>query len=131
MGDVRNMSDYNSLRTGPAPSPRARKDAVYARTAADDEAGTACRDQVRRALELLGTPARAAVYADARRSGLDADRPGLLRLLADIRRGGLRRLVVRDLTRLARSAALLETILRELRAGGVELLTAEGAERHA
>jgi len=33
--------------------------------------------------------------------------------------------VVRDLTRLARSAALLETILRELRAAGVDLLTVE------
>jgi DNA invertase Pin-like site-specific DNA recombinase len=104
---------------------------VYARTAADDEAGTACRGQVRGALEVLGTPARAAVYSDPGRSGLDADRPGLRRLLADVRRGDLRRVVVRDLTRLARSAALLETILRELRAAGVELLTVEGAERHA
>jgi DNA invertase Pin-like site-specific DNA recombinase len=121
------MSDSNGLRTRPAPRPRARKDAVYARTAADDEAGTACRDQVRRALEVLGTPASAAVYEDARRSGLDADRPALRRLLAHVRRGGLHRVVVRDLTRLARSAALL----RELRAAGVELLTVEGAERHA
>jgi DNA invertase Pin-like site-specific DNA recombinase len=125
------MSDSNGLRTRLAPRRRARKDAVYARTAADDEAGTACRDQVRRALELLGTPARAAVYGDPARSGLDADRPGLRRLLAHVRRGGLRRVVVRDLTRLARGAALLETILRELRAAGVELLTVEGAERHA
>jgi len=128
---VRNISEYNSLLTCQALGRRAGKDAVYARTAADDEAGTAYRDQVRRALELLGTPARAAVYADARRSGLDADRPALRRLLADVRRGGLRRVVVRDLTRLARSAALLDTILGELRAAGVELLTVEGAERHA
>ncbi len=106
-------------------------DAVYARTAADDEAGTACRDQVRRALDLVEFPSRAAVYADPAKSGLDADRPGLRRLLADARRGGLRRVVVRDLARLARSAALLDTILGALRAGGVELLTVEGAERHA
>ncbi len=125
------MSDCNSLRTRRAPRRRAKKDAVYARTAADDEAGTACRDQMRRALELLGTPARAAVYADPGNSGLDADRPALRRLLAHVRRGGLRRVVVRDLTRLARSARLLETILRELRAAGVELLTVEGPERHA
>lgn len=72
-----------------------------------------------------------AVYADAGRSGLDAGRPALRRLLADARRGGLRRAVVRDLARLARSAALLDTILRELRAAGVELLTVEGAGRHA
>ncbi|GAB4256426.1 MAG: hypothetical protein Kow00129_16970 [Thermoleophilia bacterium] len=36
-----------------------------------------------------------------------------------------------DLPHLARSAALLEMILRELRATGVELLTVKGAERHA
>lgn len=106
-------------------------DAVYARTAADDEAGTACRDQVRRALDLVEFPGRAAVYADPEKSGLEADRPGLRRLLADARRGGLRRVVVRDLPRLARSAALLETILGALRAAGVELLTLEEAERHA
>ncbi|MCL6507172.1 MAG: recombinase family protein [Bryobacteraceae bacterium] len=115
----------------PAHRRRARKDAVYARTAADDEAGTACRDQVRRVLEVLGTPARTAVYGVPGRSGLDADRPALRRLLADVRQGGLRRVVVRDLARLARSAALLVMILRELRAAGVELLTVEGAERHA
>jgi DNA invertase Pin-like site-specific DNA recombinase len=106
-------------------------DAVYARTAADDAAGTACRDQVREALGLVEDAGKAAVYGDPERSGLDADRPGLRRLLADVRRGDLRRVVVRDLARLARSAALLETILCELRAAGVELLTVEGAGRHA
>jgi len=119
------MSDVNRLRTGPTRRPHAGTDAVYARSAADDEAGTACGDQVREALEFVGAPARAVVYAHAGRSGLDADRPALRRLLADIRRGRLRRVVVRDLTRLARSAALLQTILRELRAAGVDLLTVE------
>lgn len=131
MGDVRNMSGSSRLQTIRAPGPTARKDAIYARTAADDEAGTACRAQVRRALALVQPPGGAAVYADPATSGLDAGRPGLRRLLADVRRGSLRRVAVRDLTRLARSAALLETILRELRAAGVELLTVEGAERHA
>lgn len=131
MGDVRNMSDFSRLRTGPATRPQARTDAVYARTAADDEAGTACQGQVREALGLVKDPAGAVVYADVRRSGLDAHRPALRRLLTDARRGALRRVVVRDLARLARSAALLESILGELRAAGVELLTLEGAERHA
>ncbi|GAB4161402.1 MAG: hypothetical protein Fur0037_28030 [Planctomycetota bacterium] len=62
---------------------------------------------------------------------MDADRPALRRLLAHVRRGSLRRVIVRDLTRLARSAALLETILREFRYAGAEVLTVEGAERHA
>ncbi|MFN3485908.1 MAG: recombinase family protein [Planctomycetota bacterium] len=85
-------------------------------------AGTACGDQVRRALEL--PPARAAVYADPGTSGLDADRPGLRRLLADVRRRRLRRVIVHDFARLARSAGLLETILGELRAAHVELVIA-------
>lgn len=125
------MNDSSRLQTRRAPGPTARKDAVYARTAADDEAGTACRAQVRRAQELAEPPGSAAIYADPGRSGLDAARPALRLLLTDARRGALRRVVVRDLARLARSAALLETILRELRAAGVELLTVEGAERHA
>ncbi len=125
------MPKANGLRAKVAPLARAKLVAVYARTAADDEAGTACQAQVRDALELVSDPARAVVYADPRQSGLNADRPALRRLLADARRGGLRRVVVGDVARLARSAALLETILRELRAASVELLTVEGAEHHA
>lgn len=124
---MRNMGDFKRLRTGLARRPKAAADAVYARMAADDEAGTACQAQVRQALGLIEDPAGALVYADARRSGLYPDRPALRRLLADVRRGGVRRVVVRDLARLARSATLLESILRELRAAGVELLTAEGS----
>lgn len=122
------MSDFNRLQTRPPP---AWMDAVYARTATDDAAGTACRDQVREALGLVEDAGKAAVYADARGSGLDAERPALRRLLADVRRGRIRRVVVRDVARLARSATVLQTILRELRAAGVELLTVEGAGRHA
>jgi DNA invertase Pin-like site-specific DNA recombinase len=125
------MSDSNRLQTMRTPRPQAGREAVYARTATDDAGGTACRAQVREAMSVVEDPASAAIYSDARRSGLDANRPALRRLLADARRGGLRRLVVRDLARLARSAALLEPILGELRAADVELLTVEGAKRHA
>ncbi|MDR7576680.1 MAG: recombinase family protein, partial [Armatimonadota bacterium] len=92
-------------------------------------AGTACEAQGREAFGLVEDAGSMAVYADPGKSGLDADRPALRRLLADARRGGLRRVVVRDIARLARSATLLETILGALRAVGVELLTVEGAER--
>ena len=128
---MRNMGKFNRLRMTPAPEPPARTDAVYARTAADDAAGTACRGQVREALGLVKDAGSAAVYADARRSGRDADRPALRRLMADLRRGGLRRVVVRDLARLARSATLLQTILGELRAAGVELVTIGEGNRDA
>lgn len=125
------MPKANELRAHGAPLARAKLVAVYARTAADDHTGTACRTQVRETLRLVADCAAAAVYADPARSGLDAGRPGLRRLLTDVRRGGLRRVIVRDLARLARSAAHLGTILGKLRAAGVELLTLEGAERHA
>lgn len=125
------MSESNRLRTRPTREPQAKTDAVYARTAADDETGTACRTQVRETIRLVGDGAGAAVYADPGKSGLDAGRPGLRRLLADVRRGSLRRVVVRDLARLARSTTHLEEILGVLRASGVDLLTLEGAERHA
>ncbi|MCL6506857.1 MAG: recombinase family protein [Bryobacteraceae bacterium] len=118
------MGCSNRLRTKTAPRPRAGKNAVYARTAADDTAGTACRDQVHEALGLVEDARNAAVYTDARRSGLNANQPALLCLPADARRRGLRRAVVRDLARLARSAELLETTLGELRAARVELVTA-------
>jgi DNA invertase Pin-like site-specific DNA recombinase len=131
VGDVRNMNDSNRLRTGPTRGLWARTDAIYARSAVDDEAGTGCRAQVREALEFVGAPARVAVYTDPGASGLDANRPGLRRLLADIRLGDLRRVVVGDLARLARSAPLLETILEELRAADVELVTIGEWNRHA
>lgn len=97
--------------------------AVYARAAADDDAGTACRRQIVETLDHLEEPERVAVYLDAARSGLKGDRPGLQRLLGEARRGLLRRVVVRDVSRLARSATLLEAILAEFRAAGVELVT--------
>ena len=131
MGDVRKMSDFKMLRTRSASGPQVRKDAVYARTAADDDAGTGCRAQARGALRLVQDATGAAVYADARRSGLDADRPALRRLMADIRRGGLRCVVVRDLARLARNAAVLKTILDEFRAAGVEVVTTREGNRDA
>ena len=125
------MSEFDRLWTRPAQEPQAGREAVYARTAADDDAGTACRGQVREALGVVEDAGSAAVYVDARRSGLDADRPALRRLLVDVRRGQLRRVVIRDLSRLTRNAMLLETILGDFRAAGVELVTLEKAKQHA
>lgn len=116
------MRHHRWLRDGPTPGPGARTEAVYARTATDDDDGTACRGQVREVLETLGNPPVPTVYADPRKSGLDADRPALRHLLVEIRRGRLQRVAVRDVNRLARDATLLETILGKLRAADVELV---------
>ena len=119
----RNMDRINGLRQERAALVDGKVVSIYARSAADDDAETACQSQIRRALELVEAPAHAAVYADANTSGLDADRPALRRLLADVRRGGVRCVIVRDLARLARNVTLLETILGEFRAADVELVT--------
>jgi len=97
--------------------------AIYARSAADDDGGTACMRQVRAACEAASATSRMMVYADAGYSGVNGDRPGLRRLLGDAGRGKFDRLLVCDLSRLARSHSLLVTILNQLQAAGVEVVT--------
>ena len=100
--------------------------AIYARTAADDARGTGCRGQallVRRRAGLVADGVR--VYADAARSGLDPDRPQLRRLLEDARSGRVRRVLVSDLSRLARDASRLSAILEKLEAASAEVEAVE------
>ena len=125
------MNNDNRLRQIFPDRPEPGEVAIYARSAADDDAGTACQRQVCEALASLEEPAGAAIYTDARKSGLDADRPAIRRLLVDVRRGHLRRVVVRDLSRLARDVSILDTILTEFQAAGVELVTIKGGKTHA
>lgn len=125
---MRNMRNINGLERTLAKRPDV---AVYARSADDAAAGMACRGQVREALEAVGGRARVAIYADAGCSELDPGRPALRQLLADAQRGGLRRVVVRDFSRLARSALLLDSILKELGSAGVQISVLEGGKRDA
>lgn len=107
-------------KSGGSAAPRA---AIYARSAADDAAGRACARQVQRLRAALGAEVEPAVYADAARSGIDARRPGLNRLLDAVRRGEIDRVLVHDVARLGRSPALLGTVLAELRDAGVTVET--------
>ena len=125
------MLNDNELRKNSSDGPEPRKVAIYARSAADDDAGTACLLQIRDALASLQEPARPAIYTDAGQSGLDLDRPGLRCLLADLRRGGLRCVVVCDVSRLARNVSILDTILTEFQAAGVELVAIKGGKTYA
>jgi len=95
--------------------------AVYARSAADDDVGTACVRQVLAARKMVGAGPEVKVYMDARCSGMDGDRAGLRRLLEDACRGGFDRVLVRDLSRLSRDHRFLDAILDELRAAGVNV----------
>ncbi len=116
------MASVERVSIHPKPR-RGGTTAIYARSAADDDGGRACRRQVRAACEAASATSRAMVYADAGRSGMNGDRPGLRRLLGDAGRGMFDRVQVRDLARLARSCSLLVTILNQLRAAGVEVVT--------
>lgn len=100
-----------------------RRIAIYARTAADDDAGTACAQQVHELRASIAARAEPRIYADAACSGIDDERPGLRGLLGAARRGEIDRLLVRDLARLARSPALLASVLRELGDAGVTVET--------
>lgn len=124
------MSNDNSLRHVSSNRQETRQVAIYARSAADADVGTACQQQVREALISLEEPAGVVVYADPRKSGLDPHRPAIRRLLADVRRGRLRRVVVGDVSRLARNVSILNTILTEFQAAGVELVTTRGGQTH-
>lgn len=97
--------------------------AVYARSAVDDEAGSACRRQVQAAWKMVEPDTPMTDYVDAARSGMDASRPGLRCLLEDARQAKFHRLIVRDFSRLARDYSLLTGILGELQAAGVEVTT--------
>lgn len=73
----------------------------------------------------------AVVYADAAVSGNNRALPELRRLFEDARRGGVRRLIVRDLSRLARDPALLAETLATLDACGVVVETSERMPAYA
>ena len=103
--------------------------AVYARTATDGVAGLGCERQVRAARKVAGEDP--VVFADVARSGNDAKRPGLGRLLEVARAGQISRVLVRDATRLARNPDLLADVLQQLAAAGAVVETIEEAPANA
>jgi DNA invertase Pin-like site-specific DNA recombinase len=115
------MKRMETARKSASSTPR--RIAIYARTAADDDAGTACAQQVRELRASIAARAEPTIYADAAHSGVDAERPGLRRLLGAARQGEIDRVLVRDLARLARSPALLASVLGELGDAGVTVET--------
>ena len=100
--------------------------AIYARTAADDQVGTNCDQQAKAVCRGAGlAEGEVALYADAACSGLNVSRPQLRRLIDDARHGLVNRVLVSDLSRLARDATLLTNILKELKEVGTVVETIE------
>ena len=64
-----------------------------------------------------------AVYRDNGESGNTLDRPGMMALLDNIRAGDVKRVIVRDITRLARDYILLQKLIDLFVEYGVELVS--------
>lgn len=104
--------------------------AVYTRSATvSPESIETQRRTINDALEQAGFMKEAAIeyYSDDGASGLNIERPGLLRLLADVAKGKFQWLVVDEWFRLSRSEDLLG-ILDKLLAHNVACVTARELE---
>ncbi|MBI4511494.1 MAG: recombinase family protein [Deltaproteobacteria bacterium] len=97
--------------------------AVYVRTATVDQ--QAAERQRNEALAVIrqhvadGWAPLDPAYEDVGTSGLDANRPALSRLLADVQAGRIDRVVVTDVARLGRSPRLLWELAQRFGARGV------------
>ena len=65
------------------------------------------------------------VYADNGQSGLTLDRPAFNALKADIEAGRVGKLVIRDVSRLARDYMLTESFIERARKQGVEIISVQ------
>jgi DNA invertase Pin-like site-specific DNA recombinase len=65
-----------------------------------------------------------ATYCDWNESGATLDRPSMQKLLSDIRAGEVRRIIVKDLSRLARSLFHIHELIHIFVEHGVELISA-------
>ena len=102
---------------------------IYARTACDDihypgveEQLQMCRAYAKkRGFEIVGE------YTDAGVSGLESNKPALKRLQADVKRGGIDQVIVRDTARLHRGEPLdySERLAKDFQRYGTQIVFAE------
>ena len=96
---------------------------IYCRTANCD------MEIIERQLEVLNRYVQktgyvySAVYCDCNESGATLDRPNMLKLLNDIRAGEVKRIIVKDLSRLARSHYHFYKLINIFYEYGVELIS--------
>ncbi|AEJ42937.1 recombinase family protein [Alicyclobacillus acidocaldarius] len=101
--------------------------AIYTRVSTEHQAQAGHGLEVQReacvqyALSLGVAPRDIRLYEEAGGSGEDMDRPELMRLLDDVRRGLVDRVVVKHPDRLSRNVADKAIVVRELSACGVKL----------
>jgi DNA invertase Pin-like site-specific DNA recombinase len=107
--------------------------AIYARYSSDNQRPESIDDQIgacRRLATARGFAVDARhIYTDVAASGARKDRPGLNALLEAAERHGFDVLLIDDLSRLARSALFMLSLLEELRFSGVRVISvADGLE---
>lgn len=102
---------------------------AYARYSSDQQSAASIEDQLRNCrawCQRQGLPAPV-VYSDAAISGARNDRPGYLRLLAEVERGDV--IVVDDLSRLSRDSIEVAQAIRRLTFDGVRVVgTTDGTD---
>jgi len=99
--------------------------AVYCRVACADADNWAIEHQKQAMLEYAQKQGfdNIVVFADNGFSGLNIDRPDFRSLENDILRGTVRRIIVQDISRVARDYLLIEDWLDSVKAAGVEFIS--------
>ena len=97
-------------------------DAIYARQSVDKADSISIESQIEFCrYETRGNPFR--VYADKGYSGKNTDRPEFQRMLEDLRRGTIRRVICYKLDRCSRSILDFAALMEEFRKYGVEFVS--------
>ena len=96
--------------------------AIYARQSVEKKNSLSIAGQVELCRKLAGD-APVKVYRDKGYSGKNADRPAFRRLLEDVKRGSVDRILVYRLDRFSRSVADFSRIWQVLQAQGVEFVS--------
>jgi DNA invertase Pin-like site-specific DNA recombinase len=97
------------------------KAAIYCRVASADELAIKAQEEALRKYAAKQMLEVGGVYSDNGVSGLTLDRPRLGALLANVRSGKVKRLIVADLSRLARNRLLVCELTGMFSEHGVEL----------
>ena len=95
------------------------EDLIYARQSVDKEDSISIESQIELCLREVGNrPHR--VFRDKGYSGKNTERPDFQDMMAEVRRGGVSRIIVYRLDRISRSVLDFANVISELQKYGVE-----------
>ena len=108
-----------------------KRTVVYCRVACADETAIAAQEEVILRYADANGYTDCVVYRDNGASGISSDRPGWNALMADVCKGGVKTVLVKDLARVARSLTLFMEMYDELFGFGVTLVTVQDGKFEA